>query len=1013
MVAGALALLACWGQAQELVRLPDAKAATQKVAQPFAFASDGPIGPGWTRPDQIARVYAEENLPALFRRSVRLDGDVPRQARLSWIFTGPHAGVTVELTGSTVRVFERYYDSTGLRDPSGSVEKIVRDEERPYSGRPRVLTVIVDAHLSVQVLLNGTVMLTEPLIFDLTRHQLMFSGPRNQHLTLTGGLLEESAEQATITVAPEKQHQTMLGFGGSPSVPAYARMSAEGKRQYWELLKRYNLLVDREYPMGTELKPDLSNVEELRDATPHYYGDNFPNGEVSDFDYSRRTRELGGIVLYEMWALPRWAVEAYTPAGKPILDAWGKAVRTAAKPEVYARIVVEFCRRAKQRSGAAPEIVGIQNEVEQAPEIYAAMTVAVRKALDAAGFGATKIQMADAPYLWMGTGRAEDAKRFPEEWRAIDYTAAHEYDFQEFLPNPDLYDERLQKMRAASGDKPFLATEICLNDGKYQEASYRLALQVGQLYQKNLTELDAEMLLYCWLLLDVEQPNFGASRSLLVPDRSRGEVPVASSFELRVLGAFSRHVLKGMRRVETKATNADLLTAAFTDGTRDSVIVLNRSSSAQRVQMDWVGGALDARGADEFLCRERGGGGGGRDRGGAGRDRNAGEFCGRGRRDGCTLKLRWVSEVVVLSVFVAACGAQTPVSHATDAGVMPKAEFIYEPGSTSFPECHASTIVALKNGELLAAWFGGTHERAPDVAIWTARYAGGRWSAPVEVAREKNIPTWNPVLFHTKDGRLWLYYKAGESPAAWSGARMWSGDEGRTWSKFERLPAGLLGPIRAKPLVMADGTIVSGSSVEAYKTWAAWIERSSDGGETWSKIGPITVTEAQDRAETPAAEPPFDSPELRGKDKEPRTFEGIIQPSVVSLGGRHLRLYARSRTLAAKIVVADSTDGGVTWSGTHFLDLPNNNSGLDAVALKDGRVVMIFNDTPRGRSPLNLAVSTDGEHFRVFATLEQGAGEYSYPAIIQAPGGDLEMTYTWHRTTIKHVHLALAQVPKR
>jgi predicted neuraminidase len=103
----------------------------------------------------------------------------------------------------------------------------------------------------------------------------------------------------------------------------------------------------------------------------------------------------------------------------------------------------------------------------------------------------------------------------------------------------------------------------------------------------------------------------------------------------------------------------------------------------------------------------------------------------------------------------------------------------------------------------------------------------------------------------------------------------------------------------------------------------------------------------------------------------------------------------------------------VTWSKTHFLNLPNNNSGLDAVALKDGRVVMIFNDTPRGRSPLNLAVSTDGEHFRVFATLEQGEGEYSYPAIIQAPSGDLEMTYTWHRQTIKHVHLRLAEVPAR
>jgi len=368
---------------------------------------------------------------------------------------------------------------------------------------------------------------------------------------------------------------------------------------------------------------------------------------------------------------------------------------------------------------------------------------------------------------------------------------------------------------------------------------------------------------------------------------------------------------------------------------------------------------------------------------------------------------------LMCGVLMVVCGLSAQVAHNTDAGVHPQSEFIFELGSAPFPECHASTIVELRGGELLASWFGGTHERAPDVAIWTARYVNGVWFKPVEVAREKNIPTWNPVLFHTKDGRLWLYYKAGPDTGSWSGARMWSTDEGRTWSKPERLPAGLLGPIRAKPLVLADGTIVSGSSVEAYKTWAAWIERSTDNGATWKKIGPIVVTEEQDKAETPAPDPPMDSPEIRAKDHGPREFEGIIQPSVVQLSGKHLRLYARSRTLAAKVAVADSFDDGVTWGKTHFLDVPNNNSGLDVVALRDGRVVMIFNDTPRGRSPLNLAVSRDGEHFRVFATLEQGAGEYSYPAVIQDANGDLEMTYTWHRTAIKHVHLALKEVPEQ
>jgi O-glycosyl hydrolase len=561
----------------------------QPSMQRFDFASDGPIGPGWTRPDQIARVYLHDDLPALFRRTVAFEKDLPPHTKLSWIFTGPHAGMTVEITDSKIRLFQRFYDSTGLAESGSFPEKIVHDETRSFVGHPRSLTVVVDSHLSVQVLLNGVPVLTEPLVFDLTRHQLMFSGPRNQHLTLAGEVLQQNTGESSITVAPQKIHQTIIGFGGSPSISAYARLSEEGKRQYWDLIRRFNLLIDREYPMGTQLRPDLSNVEDLNEATPHYYGDNFPNGEVSDFGYSRHIRDLGGQVLYEMWALPQWAVEAYTSQGKPIMDAWGKPVRTAAKPEVYARIVVDFCRLAQAHSGAAPEIVGIQNEVEQAPEIYAAMTETLRKALDAAGFQKTEIQMADAPYVWMATGRIHDLKRFPRAWQETGFTAAHQYDYQEFLANPDLYDERLREMKNAADGKPFLATEICLNDPHFQEPSYRLALQIGQLYQKDLTEADAEMLLYCWLLLDVEQPTFGGSRSLLVPDRSHGEIPVASSFQLRVMGAFSRHILKGMRRVETHSSKPDLMTAAFTDEKHSSLIVLNRSTEPQHLQVHWEG----------------------------------------------------------------------------------------------------------------------------------------------------------------------------------------------------------------------------------------------------------------------------------------------------------------------------------------------------------------------------------------------------------------------------------------
>jgi predicted neuraminidase len=319
-------------------------------------------------------------------------------------------------------------------------------------------------------------------------------------------------------------------------------------------------------------------------------------------------------------------------------------------------------------------------------------------------------------------------------------------------------------------------------------------------------------------------------------------------------------------------------------------------------------------------------------------------------------------------------------------------EFIYT--EASFPSAHASTLVELKNGDILAAWFGGAREGASDVAIWASRRTAGKWSAPFELVREPNVATWNPVLFHTADGRLWLYYKFGPNVRSWTGARLYSTDEGKTWSAPEHLPAGLLGPIKDKPLVLPNGIIVSGTSVESYSSWAAWIDRSTDNGATWQKIGPITVPQSLastgniDTGATPTEH-----------------VTGIIQPAVVNLGKRHLRFYARSTRDIGHICVADSFDDGVTWTQAHPLDLPNPNSGIDAVGLGDGRVVLIFNNSTKERTPLNLAISSDGEHFTIFSTLEDEPGEYSYPAIIQAKNGDLLMTWTWNRKRIRFARI--------
>jgi predicted neuraminidase len=321
-------------------------------------------------------------------------------------------------------------------------------------------------------------------------------------------------------------------------------------------------------------------------------------------------------------------------------------------------------------------------------------------------------------------------------------------------------------------------------------------------------------------------------------------------------------------------------------------------------------------------------------------------------------------------------------------------EFIFT--SAPFPSAHASTIVELRNGDLLAAWFGGTSEGAPDTAIWASRRTAGQWSAPYLLVREPNIPCWNPVLFHSADGKLWLYYKFGPSARTWTGARFVSDDEAQTWSPPDHLPAGLLGPIKDKPLVLDDGTIVSGTSVESYSSWAAWIDRSTDNGKTWKKIGPITVPSQP----TPPSQP-----------NQTEQVSGIIQPTIVPLGKKHLRLYARSTSDIGRICIADSFDDGITWTQAHPTDIPNPNSGIDAVALRDGRIVLIYNNTTTGRTPLNLAVSTDGEHFKIFDTLEDQPGEYSYPAIIQGKAGELDITYTWNRKRIRFATVPRGNIP--
>jgi predicted neuraminidase len=312
-----------------------------------------------------------------------------------------------------------------------------------------------------------------------------------------------------------------------------------------------------------------------------------------------------------------------------------------------------------------------------------------------------------------------------------------------------------------------------------------------------------------------------------------------------------------------------------------------------------------------------------------------------------------------------------------------RAEFIFE--RAAFPSCHASTVVETKPNEFLAAWFGGTDEGAKDVAIWLSRRdAVEHWSEPQKVADEPGVPCWNPVLFRERSGPLFLFYKAGPSPQTWSGFVRSSHDGGESWQPPEVLPAGLLGPIKNKPVQLASGRVVAGTSVESYRTWACWVEISDDRCATWRRHGPITV---------------------------PGENYGIIQPTIFETANGSLRMLTRATQRIGRICSATSSDGGLTWTDAKPTELPNPNSGIDAVRLTDGRIVLCHNPTHTSRTPLVLSISADdGSTWKAGPTLESDPGEYSYPAIIQGSGGEIHVTCTWKRSRIRHWTLDLKEI---
>jgi alpha-L-rhamnosidase len=352
------------------------------------------------------------------------------------------------------------------------------------------------------------------------------------------------------------------------------------------------------------------------------------------------------------------------------------------------------------------------------------------------------------------------------------------------------------------------------------------------------------------------------------------------------------------------------------------------------------------------------------------------------------------SNLILIVFFLTIVSCKDPIRNECHESIVLE-EFIYQIKDARTPQVHAPSI-AESGGVIVSAWFGGSEEKNDDVSIWVSRKVEGEWSAPIEVASGvqkdgSRYPSWNPVLFKSENTPLILFYKVGPNPREWWGLYVTSEDDGLSWSEPIKLPDEIYGPIKNKPVQLSNGDILSPTSTE-HDGWKIQIERSKDGGKTWKSTGDLN---------------------------DPEEF-GAIQPTILIHSNDALQILCRTNN--SVISEAWSRDGGYTWSEMIATDLPNPNSGIDAVLLKDKRYLLVYNPTDNNwgkRVPLSVAVSPDGKHWKEFIELESvtelhdvDKAEYSYPSIIQTSDGLVHIVYTWNRKTVKHVVLDPAKIDR-
>ncbi|HEY1602314.1 MAG TPA: sialidase family protein [Pirellulales bacterium] len=314
---------------------------------------------------------------------------------------------------------------------------------------------------------------------------------------------------------------------------------------------------------------------------------------------------------------------------------------------------------------------------------------------------------------------------------------------------------------------------------------------------------------------------------------------------------------------------------------------------------------------------------------------------------------------------------------------------------------HPASIEELNNGDLYIAYYGGDGEYAEQTADYGMRLKKGetRWSTPKVIADTPFQSDGNAVIWQAPDGLVWLFYvcRFGDT---WSTSRIKakiSHDGAETWSDsfMIALEEGMM--VRNRPIVLADGDYL----LPVYRETGFDQEKVGDDSTSlFLRFNPKTKKWTE-------------SSRISSR-------MGNIQPAAVQINDKDLIAYCRrggsyEPTTDGFVVRSESHDGGLTWSEGRDSAFPNPNAAVDFLKLKNGHLLLVYNDNMNDRTPLTVAISTDQDKTYPFRrNVATGKNSYAYPYVIQSADGKIHLIYTSEaRSVINHAVFEESAITKK